>query len=63
VQLRWFKNFGFLQSVPNLVHFHVMMYDPDPEFIKEITNGKVPLFRTPGFKEKEVVDLLTWEVC
>jgi hypothetical protein len=24
-------------------HFHVMIKDPDTDFIKEITNGDVPL--------------------
>jgi hypothetical protein len=24
-------------------HFHVMLYNPNPDFIKKITNGDVPL--------------------
>ncbi len=24
-------------------HFHVMLYDPDPAFVEEVTNGDVPL--------------------
>ena len=24
-------------------HFHVMLFDPDPQFIREITHGDVPL--------------------
>lgn len=39
----WFKNWKSLKSVHAVEHFHVMLYDPDPEFIKEITNGDVPM--------------------
>ncbi|KAK4128778.1 hypothetical protein N657DRAFT_652362 [Parathielavia appendiculata] len=39
----WFKNWAALKSVKSVEHFHVMLFDPDPEFIREITNGDVPL--------------------
>jgi hypothetical protein len=39
----WFKNWKSLKSVHAVEHFHVMLYDPDLEFIKEITNGDVPM--------------------
>jgi hypothetical protein len=26
-------------------HFHVMLFDPDPKFLDEITGGGVPLFK------------------
>lgn len=39
----WFKNFKHLKSVHAVEHFHVMLYDPDPLFIEEITNGDIPL--------------------
>ncbi|KAF2675854.1 hypothetical protein K458DRAFT_425168 [Lentithecium fluviatile CBS 122367] len=39
----WFKNWKSLKSVHAVEHFHVMLYDPDPEFIKEITNGDVAM--------------------
>ncbi|GJC77832.1 N-acetylglucosamine-induced protein 1 [Colletotrichum liriopes] len=38
----WFKNWRSLKSVHAVEHFHVMLFDPDPEFIREITNGDVP---------------------
>ncbi|KAH8603077.1 hypothetical protein B0O99DRAFT_647818 [Bisporella sp. PMI_857] len=41
----WFKNWSSLKSVHAVEHFHVMLFDPQPEFIKEITNGDVPLSR------------------
>lgn len=41
----WFKNWRALKSVHAVEHFHVMLFDPDPEFVKEITNGDVPLSR------------------
>jgi hypothetical protein len=42
-QVIWFKNWASLKSVKSVEHFHVMLFDPDPEFVKEITNGDVPL--------------------
>lgn len=32
-----------MKSVQAVEHFHVMLCDPDPRFIEEITNGDVPL--------------------
>ena len=42
-QVIWFKNWKILKSVHAVEHFHVMLYDPDPEFVKEVTNGDMPL--------------------
>ncbi|OCK76074.1 hypothetical protein K432DRAFT_385716 [Lepidopterella palustris CBS 459.81] len=39
----WFKNWRSLKSVHAVEHFHVMLYNPDMDFINEITNGDVPL--------------------
>lgn len=39
----WFKNWKVLKSVHAVEHFHVMLYDPDLDFVKEITNGDIPL--------------------
>lgn len=39
----WFKNWKSLKSVHAVEHFHVMLYKPDPEFVREITNGDVPM--------------------
>ncbi|KAI1103307.1 hypothetical protein F4804DRAFT_310353 [Jackrogersella minutella] len=41
----WFKNWRSLKSVQAVEHFHVMLFDPDPKFIDEITNGDVPSCR------------------
>ncbi|RWA10486.1 hypothetical protein EKO27_g4620 [Xylaria grammica] len=41
----WFKNWRSLKSVKAVEHFHVMLYDPDPTFIDEVTRGDVPLIR------------------
>ncbi|KAK0618346.1 hypothetical protein B0T17DRAFT_509890 [Bombardia bombarda] len=41
----WFKNWRSIKSVHALEHFHVMLFEPDPKFVKEITNGDVPLFQ------------------
>ncbi|KAK1989520.1 hypothetical protein LZ30DRAFT_776049 [Colletotrichum cereale] len=38
----WFKNWRSLKSVHAVEHFHVMLFNPDPEFIRDITNGDVP---------------------
>lgn len=39
----WFKNWRSLKSIHAVEHFHVMLYDPDMEFIREITNDDIPL--------------------
>ncbi|KAK3988116.1 hypothetical protein QBC44DRAFT_343537 [Cladorrhinum sp. PSN332] len=39
----WFKNWASLKSVKSVEHFHVMLFDPDPKFVGEITDGDVPL--------------------
>lgn len=38
----WFKNWAGLKSIHAIEHFHVMMFNPDPDFIRDITNGDVP---------------------
>lgn len=44
----WFKNFARLKSVKALEHFHVMMYDPDADFVKEVTDGDSSMSSTVG---------------
>lgn len=39
----WFRNWKSLKSVQAVEHFHVMLFKPDPAFVKEVTNGDVPL--------------------
>lgn len=39
----WFRNWGALKSVHAVEHFHVMLYKPDRDFLKQITNGDVPM--------------------
>lgn len=39
----WFKNWSALKSIHAVEHFHVMLFDPDLEFIRRITGGDVPL--------------------
>lgn len=39
----WFRNWGALKSVHAVEHFHVMLYDPPREFIREVTGGHVSL--------------------
>ncbi|KAH8737233.1 hypothetical protein BGZ61DRAFT_525395 [Ilyonectria robusta] len=41
-QIIWFKNWRGLKSVGAVEHFHVMMFNPDPDFIRSVTNGDVP---------------------
>lgn len=42
IKVIWFKNWAALKSVNAVEHFHIMLYDPDPEFVKRITNGDIP---------------------
>jgi hypothetical protein len=39
----WFKNWRSLKSVHAVEHFHVLLYDPDPEFVRFITDGDAPM--------------------
>ena len=39
----WFKNWTSLKSIHTVEHFHVMLYNPDMQFVGNITNGDVPL--------------------
>ncbi|KAL4890051.1 hypothetical protein BDV59DRAFT_185587 [Aspergillus ambiguus] len=39
----WFRNWKSLKSVHAVEHFHVMLHHPDEAFLKEITQGDVPL--------------------
>lgn len=41
----WFKNWKSLKSVHAVEHFHVMLLEPDPKFVEEITHGDVPYCR------------------
>lgn len=47
-QVIWFKNWRSLKSVHAVEHFHVMLYNPDEAFLKEITRGDVPLIERLG---------------
>jgi hypothetical protein len=37
----WFKNWSAIKSVHAVEHFHVMLLDAEPSFIKEVTAGDV----------------------
>ena len=39
----WFRNWGALKSVHAVEHFHVMLFDPPEEFVREVTGGDVSL--------------------
>lgn len=38
----WFKNPPSLKSIHSVEHFHVMLFNPDPDFVRQVTNGDVP---------------------
>ena len=42
----WFKNWKALKSIHSVEHFHVMLFDPDPAIIEQVTNGDIPLSRS-----------------
>ncbi|KAH0543544.1 hypothetical protein FGG08_002105 [Glutinoglossum americanum] len=39
----WFKNWRSLKSIHAVEHFHVMLFDPDMEFIREVTGNDMPM--------------------
>ncbi|OJJ02427.1 hypothetical protein ASPVEDRAFT_672916 [Aspergillus versicolor CBS 583.65] len=41
-QVVWFKNWRSLKSVHAVEHFHVMLHNPDPAFVEEITGADLP---------------------
>ncbi|KAI9680985.1 MAG: hypothetical protein M1829_001065 [Trizodia sp. TS-e1964] len=41
-QVLWFRNWRSLKSVHTVEHFHVMLHDADPQFLREITRGDTP---------------------
>ena len=41
----WFRNWTSIKSVRSVEHFHVMLFDPDPAFVSEITGDDVPYCR------------------
>lgn len=41
--LIWFRNGRSLKSVQALEHFHVMLYNPDREFLRRVTNGDIAM--------------------
>ncbi|KAL4979667.1 hypothetical protein BDW66DRAFT_94910 [Aspergillus desertorum] len=41
-QVVWFRNWRSLKSVHAVEHFHVMLHNPDPRFVEEITGADAP---------------------
>ncbi|KAI9773165.1 MAG: hypothetical protein M1840_008286 [Geoglossum simile] len=39
----WFKNWRSLKSIQAVEHFHVMLFDPDMDFVGEVTQNDVPM--------------------
>lgn len=37
----WFKNWRSLKSVHAVEHFHILLHDPNTEFVRKITNQDV----------------------
>ena len=44
----WFKNWSSLKSIHAVEHFHVMLFDPDREFVSRMTGADVPLSEKVG---------------
>ncbi|KAF1937447.1 hypothetical protein EJ02DRAFT_458711 [Clathrospora elynae] len=49
----WFKNWKSLKSVHAVEHFHVMLYKPEAEFLRRITNGDVAMTEKFGTHKRE----------
>lgn len=41
----WFKNPSNLKSVHSIEHIHVLLFGPDPDFVRKVTHGDVPRCR------------------
>ncbi len=44
----WFKNWSSLKSIHAVEHFHVMLCDPDEDFVRDITHEDIPLAEKVG---------------
>ncbi|KAL9091095.1 MAG: hypothetical protein Q9165_005022 [Trypethelium subeluteriae] len=53
-QVIWFKNWRSLKSVHAVEHFHVLLYDAEKEFIREITHDDIPLAVKVQLAEKRL---------
>lgn len=42
IKVMWFKNWSSLKSIHAVEHLHVMLFNPDPEFMREVTGGDIP---------------------
>lgn len=57
----WFLNWASLKSIHAVEHFHVLLFEPDEEFVERVTRGDVALRdkvkmkkgREEGEEEKE----------
>jgi len=56
-QVTWFKNWAALKSVHAIEHFHVMMYNPDPNFVKTVTCDDTSLSEQLARKKSEMKQL------
>jgi hypothetical protein len=43
----WFRNSNSLKSVHALEHIHVLLNNPDPKFVRDITDNDIPLSGRP----------------
>lgn len=39
----WFLNWASLKSIHAVEHFHVLLFEPDEEFVERVTRGDVAL--------------------
>lgn len=39
----WFLNWASLKSIHAVEHFHVLLFEPDEEFVERVTGGDVAL--------------------
>lgn len=53
MQVLWFRNWAALKSVHSIEHFHVMLHNPDKDFLTKVTHGDVPMFKRKEFGGKE----------
>ncbi|KAL1848600.1 hypothetical protein Plec18170_007910 [Paecilomyces lecythidis] len=52
-EIVWFKNWKSLKSVHAIEHFHVMIHNPDMDFVRELTHGDMPLIERVKNGESE----------
>lgn len=55
----WFRNWSTLQSIHAVPHFHVMLFDPDLDWVRHVTGGDVAMSERLHVQHRDA-DVRSW---